>query len=539
MNPLKKLLPLIAVAISMVGLSSCGSKTSGNDEYTEDGKLKLSLRNLYFESWAGGDVYTDTIQEKFKVALTPSTYSYNDWTSQVSAAVNANNLTDVFQFNVTQFNYANSYKYWAAGDIIKALPDDLSNWPNLKSMIDNLTDLDAMKVEDSKGVKHLFGIPIAKNIAKAKVDYSPFTYVYRRDWAKTWGVYKANDVYSWDEFQNLISVFNTKLNPTGNSDKYAMADVEWGFPSLTNFYKQVPHCFAFDETQKKYVGNFATDAYVQGMDMAKNYVSSKIYGYDQYSATEGGARKAYNSNNCGILYENLSLTNYEAIRTALLTSNSLDANFNVDDASAIMKVKGPDSKYALEGTDNWFSVTLFNHDISDTKLKKILDLLDYLLGEEGTKLAVYGKKGYDYTEDASGNITLSENGWPMGDDGKYVAKTNGAKYLRYMATLGNDYGKIDPLTDQSAFALIDNWSTAMDSANSAGDLRVIKEKPEVMWLSTTLKDSYESSLLKNATDEVIRYCYGSDDKATYLASVTGGQWAPVLNEINTKLGYSK
>ena len=118
-----------------------------------------------------------------------------------------------------------------------------------------------------------------------------------------------------------------------------MADVEWGFPSLTNFYKQVPHCFAFDETQKKYVGNFATDAYIQGMDMAKDYVTKKIYGYDQYSATEGGARKAYNSNNCGILYENLSLTNYEAIRTALLTSNSLDANFNVDDASAIMSWK--------------------------------------------------------------------------------------------------------------------------------------------------------------------------------------------------------
>jgi len=205
MNPLKKLLPLIAVSIGVIGLSSCGAKPSSNDEYTDDGKLKLSLRNLYFESWAGGDVYTDTIQDKFNIQVTPSTYSYNDWTSQVSAAVNANNLTDVFQFNVTQFNYANSYKYWAAGDIIKALPDDLSSWPNLKSMIDNLTDLDAMKVEDSKGVKHLFGIPIAKNIAKSKVDYSPFTYVYRRDWAKSWGVYKDNDVYTWDEFKNLIS----------------------------------------------------------------------------------------------------------------------------------------------------------------------------------------------------------------------------------------------------------------------------------------------------------------------------------------------
>jgi hypothetical protein len=82
----------------------------------------------------------------------------------------------------------------------------------------------------------------------------------------------------------------------------------------------------------------------------------------------------------------------------------LDANFKVDDAAAIMKVKGPDGKFALEGTDNWFSMSLFNYDISDTKMKKILDLLDYLLGDEGTKLAVYGKAGYDYTEDADGAL---------------------------------------------------------------------------------------------------------------------------------------
>jgi len=351
----------------------------------------------------------------------------------VSAAVNAGNLTDVFQFNVTQFNFANSYKFWAEGQVTKALPDDLSAWPNVKSLVDNTTDIDSLKIDG-----HLYGLPIAKNIAEPKVNYSPFTYVYRRDWAKTWGVYQDNDVYTWDQFTKLVATFNTKLNPTGNADKYAMADVEWGFPSLTNFYKQVPHCFAFDETAKKYVGNFATDGYVQGMDLAKKYVDSKVYGYDQYNATEGGARKAYESNKCGIFYENLSLSNYQAIRAALSTANTLDANFQVDDAAAIMKVKGPDGKYALEGTDNWFSMSLFNYDISDTKMKKILDLLDYLLGEEGTKLAVYGKAGYDYTEDSDGGITLSDNGWPIGDDGKYVAKTNGAKYLRYVATLGSD-----------------------------------------------------------------------------------------------------
>lgn len=535
MNPLKKVLPgALLVVLAAGALVSCSKSNNGNDDYTDDGKLIISMRNLYFENWTGSDVYTDTLQDKFKVSIVPSTYSYNDWNSQVSAAVNANNLTDVFQFNVTQFNFANSYQYWAEGDVIKALPDDLSSWPNIKKMISNTSDLASLKVNG-----HLYGIPIAKNISKPDVDYSPFTYVYRRDWAKQWNVYQPDDIYTWEQFQNLLSVFNTKLNPTGNGDKYAMADVEWGFPSLTNFYKQVPHCFAFDETENKYVGNFGTDEYIQGMDLAKNYVNSKIYGYDQYSATEGGARKAYNTNECGVLYENLSFSNYQAIRDAIKTANSLDSSFDADEATAIMKVKGPDGKFALEGTDNWFSITMFNSDISDTKMDKILDLYDYLLGEEGTKLAVYGKEGYDYTVDGGGNISLTENGWPVGDDGKYVSKTNGAKYLRYCVTLGNDYASIDPLTDLDAYSVVSAWDASMNDAVTSSTLRVIKEKPEVMWLSTKLKDQYEGSLLENATDEVIRYCYGKDDKATYLSSVTGGQWPAVLNEINTTLGYDK
>ncbi len=532
MKNLKKICLVSVCLTALFTLGGCGTANTGNDVYDADGNLEISMRNLYFSDWTGEDIYTDYLKDKFKVAIAPSTYSYNDWTAQVSAAVNANNLTDVFQFNVTQFNFGGSYKYWAEGQIIKALPDDLSAYPNVKKLIDNSTDIDSLKIDG-----HLYGIPIAKNIAKPQVDYSPFTYVYRRDWAKQWGVYKDNDVYTWDEFQTLVKTFNSKLNADGSGSKYAMADVEWGFPSLTNFYKEVPHCFAYDTASSKYVCNFSTDAYVTGMDVAKSYVDKSYYGYDQYNnSTEGGARKAYVQNKCGILYENLSTSNYEAIRTSLNTTNGNDTAFGVDDASAILKVKGPDGKYALEGTDNWFSMTMFNADISDNKMAKILSMLDYLLGDEGTKLAVYGLSGYDYTQDADGTVALTENGWPKDDSGKYVAKTNGAKYLRYIATLGNDYSSYDPLTDQDAYLVLNSWATDMDTAANGGSLRVVKEKAEVMWLSTELKDQYESSMLSNATANVIKYCYSNLDKDSYLATFKTDTWTKVLADINSTLG---
>ena len=79
----------------------------------------------------------------------------------------------------------------------------------------------------------------------------------------------------------------------------------------------------------------------------------------------------------------------------------------------------------------------------------------------------------------------------------------------------------------------------MDAANTAGNLRVFKEKEEVMWLSTPLKDQYESTMLSSANDQVIRYCYGKIDHDAYLSAVSEGQWPSVLAEINETLGYAK
>ena len=69
-----------------------------------------------------------------------------------------------------------------------------------------------------------------------------------------------------------------------------------------------------------------------------------------------------------------------------------------------MRVKDKDGNFRLEGTENWFSMTFFNNDISDSKMERILDILDYLLGEEGTRLAIYGKTDVDYFIDENGDI---------------------------------------------------------------------------------------------------------------------------------------
>ena len=68
----KLLLSILLSTMALGSLTGCGSKES--QEYNEEGKMVLNLRNLYFNDWTGGDTYTTFIEDKFNVAITPSSY---------------------------------------------------------------------------------------------------------------------------------------------------------------------------------------------------------------------------------------------------------------------------------------------------------------------------------------------------------------------------------------------------------------------------------------------------------------------------------
>lgn len=524
---------VLAVLMLLSSLSwLTGCKKKGKDEY-EDGKLVLNLRNLYFNDWGGDDDYTRYINEKFGVVIKPASYSWADWDSQVYNSANADNLPDVFHFSLDSYNFSKSYDFWREGGSIRALPSDLSRWPHLRKMLSGISNLDELRADDGQ----LYCLPIAKNPDATAADaaFSPFTYVYRRDWAKELGVYQENDVYTWDQFVALIDAFYR--NKCQSGDIVAIADVEWGFPSVINFFKTAPHCYAVENG--RVVSNYTTSSYLQGLEVARRWASDpsgKYYGFDQYAANDGDVAKQYYGGRVGVFYENLSLSNYTTLRNKMAQRSEIDTKEKLDDVTAIMKVMGPDGKYVLEGGENWFSATFFNADMSDEKMEKVLDILDWLLSEEGTRMATYGIEGYDYEIDASGNITLLETGWEKDMDGRYVDKYNGAKYLRYMATLGYDMDDDDPLVDKTALAVLDDWNAFMNEQYKNGKLRILSEDPRVKWLATDKKSTYSDGMLDDGITSVVQYVYGKIDMNTFRSQFSSRTWNEVLAEINDHIG---
>ena len=529
---------------SMVGCN----KNDGKDTYDKNGRLVLKLKNVYFDNWEGEDVYTEALNEKFEVKVEASNYDYNSWDEMVNTAINGDNLTDVFHFNLKAYNYGSTYEKWVDDLMCKALPDNLSKWPSLQKMLNNISNLDALKINGK-----LYCIPIANDISNPNKDFSNFTYVYRRDWAKAIDkanegksgytpVYKEGDVYTWEEFQRLVAAFATNVTKKdfANSDKScALVDEPWAFPSVTNFFKDAPHCYSKDSSGKA-INAFTSQGYLDGLEAGKTFVTNKYYSQDQYNFKDGTANKQYVAGLAAILYDNFSLANYITLRNNFASNNK---TVDIEDGTALLKVKGPDGNFALEGTENWFGATLFNYKISDKKMNKILDIIDYLLSDEGTKFAIYGKENYDYSV-VDGKVVLSPTSWEKGSDGKYGSKPNGGKYLRYMATLGNDTKAFDPYTqgDKDALAsltALNAWSNEMKEAKEAGKLRVVKEPADISWMSTPTKNDKTESLLADANVFAAKYCFNKDlntvdkYKAEFDKIVA---WKRVLEEINAKLG---
>ena len=531
----------LTALMSVTALTGCKNK-SGEDQYDESGRLVLNLKNVYFDQWQGEDMYTDIINEKFDVKIQASNYAYEDWDTMVNTAINGNNLTDSIQFNLKAYNYGSTYESWVDFGMLKALPDDMSQWPELKKMLDNISNIDALKIDGK-----LYGIPIANDIKNPQKDFSNFTYVYRRDWAKQIDamnagkagytpVYKEGDVYTWEEFNRLCDAFKTNFKTlSGMTQGSVLVDEEWAFPSVTNFYKDAPHCYAKDDSGKA-IANFAGEKYLAGLEVAKSFVNvndKNIYSQDQYNFAANKANQLYLGGQAAILYDNYSLSNYIKLRKLFKASQK---SVNLDDGTAFLKIKGPDGKFALEGTENWFSMTMFNADISDKKLEKILDILNYLLTEEGTRLAIYDKEGYDYSI-VDGQVVLSEMGWEKDSmTGQYANKTNGAKYLRYMVTLGNDTKSFDPFTEQDAYNLLNAWQEEMKAAKAAGNLRVVKEPADISWMSTPSKNDKTEGLLNDANTAVLKYCFDKISLSDYKKSFEDNNWKKVLQEINAKLG---
>lgn len=99
--------------------------------------------------------------------------------------------------------------------------------------------------------------------------------------------------------------------------------------------------------------------------------------------------------------------------------------------AVIAPPKGETGTYGTRGNPGFWCGTCINGNISENKIRSILDMFEFMLSEEGTDLFTYGVEGVHYKVENGEKVSL------MGQDANdynFTAKSKDAAFDMHMFT---------------------------------------------------------------------------------------------------------
>ncbi|MBW7456238.1 extracellular solute-binding protein [Paenibacillus sepulcri] len=479
---LQVLLCLIA-ALMVTLIAGCGSNDKGNNQPAADASNSSNAANhtdtgaaadnpfaehmdISLSWWGIGvgfgknDEVLQKIEKDFNVTLKPMDIGWDNYKEKSQVWAAAGQLPDIITHSITNDNPA-TYNDWVNQELIHALPDDLSAYPNVEKVA---------KAEDVKGIYKdgkLYAIPrmTYPNTDMWAVDRALYV---RKDWMDKLGI---KDPTNFDEFAAMMKAFADQ-DPDGNGKN----DTTGVVMNTLGYFKYVfiPTFPQFDNSSwvkedGKWIPFYASKQIEQVMVQAR-----KLYtdgGLDQDFAVEkaGEANQKFYQNKAGALSLNVDSIKGATGVKAEWEKNNPGEKFD-DHVKLLHLWPAADGNIYRHTTNTWWSETMINADVDDKKLDRILRIYDWLLSPEAQDLYNYGIEGKDYTKDGD-KYTITR---PKDDKGQYV-------------DLKEEYPSLDIISQLAAWR---NASTLEDSeANRAafGDESVQFIQDELNWQMTNAK----------------------------------------------------
>lgn len=380
---------MMALLAALTGCSQKGSEEEVSRE-TEDKKdrMKITVAIWNAEEALAGDAVLDAIEERFGVEFEPYNMTWNDYYQKVERWAATDSLPDLF---IGDFRNSLLYPKWIQQGVLCAIPDDLSAYPNLKSYVDGLEEIQLSSVDGT-----LYCIPRQTYPSQEWTSIDRIV-IYRWDLAQKAGITKEPE--NWEEFQEMIlaiiredpevkgiqgmTVGNTGIL-TGLLLPYASSiaagngnDFYWKKDS-DGVYKPV------------YFVDDMTCAFQLGRDM---YTSGVIEKTVIQQTTNSAREKFLQGENAAILYSGGMSNIYGEV--GIYWKEFHDSSFQEDvKALKLMPDVNGQKTYPIWGYA-WCE-SYISAKVDAEKLDKILRIYDYLLSDEGAFFAAYGPEGEFY-----------------------------------------------------------------------------------------------------------------------------------------------
>lgn len=419
----KRILAVALATISTVSIfASCGGTYNDalKDEYTDDGKLIVNFFGHDLDSLNGltpeSKKILDYVENKFKIKFETTTATVASSPTLLNQLIGGGDVPDMF----IHFKEEPSYSKWLNEKYLFNYSEYLDDYPALKA---NFTALGSEAVVKNYlgGDYYSFPIVLTSNAESGEL-FTQMAMYYRRDWYqalvnKNWQPSSGRELvdpedpnFNYLNFYDLCEGF-TKGDPDGNgfSDTvgYGLnkdSGIYWWYP-LLNMWNINEKGWEYNETTGKWEPEILTERGKNAvMWIADMYDNGFINSNYNTTVTYEMAKSDFCSGKSGIICYNAIPGVPEGIMENVKGFIGQVANSQKisDVVRGMPVVTGVDGVKRIQGAVNNYGYMAINNDISETKKKKILELMNWIFTEEGDTVLTWGLENEHWEYETDG-----------------------------------------------------------------------------------------------------------------------------------------
>ncbi|MFP4385519.1 MAG: extracellular solute-binding protein [Spirochaetia bacterium] len=415
---MKRLGLLFLLLFFSAGMIFAGGEQEG--EGSEGAKhLTISVSNRNANKDYENDLTYQWVKEEFNVDFEFYGVSQADWQEKLQIWVASGDMPDVMVWDF-KYHHMPQYNDWVEMGALRALPDDLSDYPNLvEGVLDNMLTDDYLMIDGKR-----YAIP--HNRSSAFVPGGDFEYVweaahtcYRRDWAKKLGLYKENDIYTWEEAMDMTKAFieqDPGNNGKGKTIGYVMAGYGFtqGFTGILQNFSDYPgYREGYVLKDGEYVWAASLPGMIDGLKAFRRIVDEGILWSDQPAAKGSVGMDRYYAGEAGMSMIYYSKGQIAKDRLTMMELHDMSVE-EVRDALAPMHIERENGSLFALPLDDYWSISIFSKKMSDEKMDRWLQMSDWLSTTEGYLNYYYGPEGKGWEFDDNGELNVL---WELNEEG--------------------------------------------------------------------------------------------------------------------------
>lgn len=381
--------------------------------------VELSVYSYFFDKVTGSEPILSEIQKKLNIKIKFISVPYSDWAQKMNVLFASGDIPDIIMNS--GYGTKDIYLQWIKEGMLLPLSDYENDYPNLKRQ---LAKFESLRI--AQGGKS-YGLPIGDATSDISLMNDHALYV-RKDWLEKVGLPLPKTI---DDFYAVAKAFSdSDPDGNGNRDTYGFSTGNqnwWSYPIYNAFGASADR---WSYTDGQWQPEVISDQMKDGVAFLKKMYQEGILEPDFAINTDDQLREKFIAGKIGMMFSTGGGYNelYDKFASAYPDKDP-GSLFTFESVG----LAGKDGTIRIDSQGGWWGATSINAKLSDEKKKKALELLDYLLSDEGLQLTRYGVEGTHYKKEGDQFVTLLPKDEKTGNY-KDLYEVDQSGQLKYLVT---------------------------------------------------------------------------------------------------------